>query len=226
MKKNEFKERLRELIGDEKPFPWAERIGITPGVFNRMWNDGVAPKADSLEKISKVTGVSLDWLILGKSQKEKSEKFSVVEEHKKYNLNSDEFALVPRYNVQASAGGGADVHSEQVVDHLAFKRSWLHEMGLQQEKLALITAKGDSMEPTIKNGDMLLVDTRVTTAADGIYVLRMDGMLLAKRLIKNPIDQSVTVKSDNNIYPPVTAQKDQLGLLEIVGRVVWIGGKI
>lgn len=60
-----LKDRLKELIGDERPYPWAERIGISPATFTRMWNEGVPPKADSLIKISEATGVSIDWLLTG-----------------------------------------------------------------------------------------------------------------------------------------------------------------
>lgn len=61
-----FRARLEELIGDEKPFVWAARIGLTPGVFNRMWNEGTPPKADSLIVIEEKTGVSLSWFLTGK----------------------------------------------------------------------------------------------------------------------------------------------------------------
>lgn len=64
--KKTFRARLEELIGDEKPFVWAARIGLTPGVFNRMWNEGTPPKADSLILIEAATGVSLTWFLTGK----------------------------------------------------------------------------------------------------------------------------------------------------------------
>lgn len=223
MNKDKFKERLKDLIGGEKPFPWAERIGITPGIFNRMWNDGIAPKAETLGKIASKTGVSIDWLLLGKG--DKFVKNSVNEITPDYGINND-FILVPRYNVQASMGGGADVHSEQVVDHLAFKRSWLKEMDLRSDRLALITAMGDSMYPTIKDGCLMLVDTRKDQSInDGIYVLRWDGALLAKRL-QRTLDGGFLVQSDNSVYKELKAEKDQLQLLDIIGRVVWSGGKI
>lgn len=60
-----FKERLSLLIGAEQPFAWASRIGIPGATFNRMWNDGTAPKADHLATISKATGCSIDWLLTG-----------------------------------------------------------------------------------------------------------------------------------------------------------------
>lgn len=60
-----FIQRLKLLIGDEKPYPWAAKVGITQATFNRMWKDGVAPKSDTLLLISEKTGCSIDWLLTG-----------------------------------------------------------------------------------------------------------------------------------------------------------------
>ncbi|MDD2367633.1 MAG: hypothetical protein PHN84_15905, partial [Desulfuromonadaceae bacterium] len=65
---NGFKSRLELVIGEEKPFPWANRIGLTPGVFNRMWNEGIIPKGDALLLISEKTGCSIDWLLTGEGE--------------------------------------------------------------------------------------------------------------------------------------------------------------
>jgi phage repressor protein C with HTH and peptisase S24 domain len=139
---------------------------------------------------------------------------------------SGDFALVPRYEVEASAGSGAEVGSEQIVDHLAFKRPWLKSLGLQADQLALITARGDSMQPTIKDGSLLLVDlTKREQIQDGIYVLRMDDMLMAKRL-QRLLDGGVLVQSDNRIYKEIKAEPHQVALLNVVGKVVWVGSMI
>lgn len=66
MDKPTFIERLRLLIGDEKPFKWAKSVGVDGATFNRVYNGPVIPKADFLEKIATGTGVSLNWLLTGK----------------------------------------------------------------------------------------------------------------------------------------------------------------
>lgn len=65
---NGFIYRLKILIGDEKPYPWAAKVGITQATFNRMWKDGVAPKSDTLLLISEKTGCSIDWLLTGEGE--------------------------------------------------------------------------------------------------------------------------------------------------------------
>lgn len=74
---NGFIQRLKYLIGDEKPYPWAARVGITQATFNRMWKDGVAPKADILLLISKKTGCSIDWLLTGEGEMWRGDKPAV-----------------------------------------------------------------------------------------------------------------------------------------------------
>jgi phage repressor protein C with HTH and peptisase S24 domain len=63
---SQFRERLGALIGGEDPFVWAKRRGIPPATFNRMWNEGTMPKAETLAKVVEGTAVSLDWLLLGR----------------------------------------------------------------------------------------------------------------------------------------------------------------
>jgi phage repressor protein C with HTH and peptisase S24 domain len=137
------------------------------------------------------------------------------------------FVQVPRYEVAASAGGGAVIHSEQIVDHLSFKAEWVHNaLGVPVKDLALINVTGDSMEPTLSEGDLILIDMSHRGMKDNaIYVLQLNGSLLVKRL-QHKLDGSVVVKSDNLIYDPETVSGEAIELLNIIGRVVWCGRRM
>lgn len=138
----------------------------------------------------------------------------------------DSFALVPVYDVQASAGHGSLVESELQTGQLAFKKSWIKEKGLQIGHLAIITAKGDSMEHTICDGDTLLVDTRVDRIIDdSIYIVQADHHLIVKRL-QQDFDGSVFVISDNSRYEKRHLNPEQAKNLKIAGRVCWYGHEI
>ena len=117
-----------------------------------------------------------------------------------------------------------EVQSEQIVDHLAFKTEWLKMvMGLVPNKLALITARGDSMEPAIGDGDLMLLDMRELRTLDpSIYVVRMDQSLVAKRL-QRLTDGRIRINSDNPLYGSETVRHEEI---QILGRVVWIGRKV
>lgn len=140
---------------------------------------------------------------------------------------ADGYTKVPRFEVKASAGGGAIIHSEQIVDHLYFKTEWVKNvLGIPRDFLALISVQGDSMEPTLSNGDLILVDTRASRVEDGaIYVVQYDDALLVKRLQKK-YDGSVVIRSDNTLYEPEILHGEEAINLKIVGRVVWAGGVI
>lgn len=138
------------------------------------------------------------------------------------------YVVVPQYNIHASAGGGAIINDEAVVNHLAFKRDWIvRTMGCDPNCVALIETKGDSMSPTIESGDLLLLDTRRDTSpCDGLYVINLRGALLVKRL-RIKLTGVVEVVSDNHLkYPPEMVTANELDRLMIVGRVVWHGARV
>lgn len=137
------------------------------------------------------------------------------------------YIQVPHYGVQASAGHGSVVGDENVVDHLVFKRDWVvRAMGLDPKSLALIDVRGDSMSPTINDGDLILLDTRQAhQVTEGIYAINLAGGLLVKRL-RLRLSGAVEVISDNDRYGTETINGDQLAQLHIVGRVVWQGRRI
>jgi len=139
----------------------------------------------------------------------------------------ENYIYVPKYDVQASAGHGTVIHSELIVDHLAFKLEWVKSrLGADPRALALITAVGDSMEPTIQENDLLLVNTKVDQVKDGcIYCINIQGDLMVKR-IQRMLDGVLVIKSDNAAYQQFTVSGDQAAALEIVGRVVWYGRQI
>lgn len=142
-------------------------------------------------------------------------------------LLAEEFITVPRYDVEACAGHGAVIHSEQIVDHLAFRADWVrHALGVQQSDLALISVKGDSMEPTLSNGDLILLDMHQGKVEDNaIYALQHNGTLLVKR-IQRRLDGSVVVSSDNPRYEAEVISAEDVEALRVVGRVVWAGRRM
>jgi phage repressor protein C with HTH and peptisase S24 domain len=139
----------------------------------------------------------------------------------------NDFILVPRYDVQGSAGHGSIVHSEQIVDHLAFRTDWVkNTLGVTERDLVLISVKGDSMEPTLSNDDLILVNTQKGRIEDNaVYVLQHDGDLLVKR-IQRKMDGTVIIKSDNPLYEQEVLDSSKTELLNVLGRVVWYGRKM
>jgi phage repressor protein C with HTH and peptisase S24 domain len=166
-------------------------------------------------------GVSVEWLATGEARREPAQGTDLspplTEEH----------VYIPLFDVTASAGGGAVIEAELIEDTLAFKRSWLlTELRVRPEDLALVHVEGESMEPTLRPGDLILVNRHDTAARDGIFLLRLDSTLLVKRLQRLP-GGKLKVASDNPAYEPfVVSMEDDSQDLAIVGRIVWSGRRM
>ena len=134
---------------------------------------------------------------------------------------------VPWLSVGASAGPGAVADNERANAHFAFDPKWLRTVGAGDPKrLSIIRVEGDSMEPTLADGDEILVEVagEKDRLRDGIHVLRMDDALVVKRLALNPAGRRVSITSDNPAYP--SWPDCPIKSVEIVGRVVWAGRRI
>lgn len=129
---------------------------------------------------------------------------------------------IPRLALGASAGPGMLAVDEAGDDRLRFSQRWLRTLGLDPAHLSVIEVAGDSMEPTLRDGDEILVDRTVRGWRDGIYVVRIDDVLLVKRLAQSAAG-TIRVISDNSAYASVERPCEDVA---IVGRVVWKGGRI
>lgn len=133
--------------------------------------------------------------------------------------------LVNVYNVHASAGFGVIVGDESVVDRLAFPPGYLrHITSANPKNLAIIGVKGKSMEPTLSDDDIVMVDlTKTDLSYDGLFVVRDGGdSLLVKRISRGPRRGTVLMVSDNPQYPN---QERAFEDVDVVGKVIWKGVK-
>lgn len=205
-----FSDRLKELLEGQSARSFAQKAGMGDSTLRAILN-GAMPRLDNLLRIAEAAGVSVEWLATGKESNKSQSDFEA------------EFALIPGYNVQVVAGHGSLVGNESPTRELAFQRTWLRYRGLHESHLALVFAKGDSMEPTISDNETLMVDTSEQKLRDGhIYVIRNGDHLLVKR-IQTLWNDGVQLLSDNKEYPPQEISRSDLNSLEVIGKVVWVG---
>ena len=134
---------------------------------------------------------------------------------------------VPRLDVDAAAGAGAFDGDERGGGHIAFDPVWLRRVARgAPDQLSIIRVAGDSMAPTLADGDDILVDRGDAAARlrDGIYVLRIEGALLVKRLALSPAARTLSIRSDNPAYPGWPDCDP--AAVDVVGRVVWTGRRL
>ena len=212
----EIGDRIRELRGEMQQAELADKLSIHKNTMANYERGGRFPDVKILLKILEVfPDTNPAWLLTGEGPKNRSEPVQ------------GGFVMFPRYEIEAGAGPGRNVQSEQVVDFVSFKKEWVQNfLRVPRKNLALLSVKGDSMNPTLNDGDMILVDLRANRIDDSaIYVLEFDDALLVKR-IQRKLDGSVVIKSDNSLYEPEVLQKDRAVELRIIGRVVWSGRRM
>ncbi len=129
---------------------------------------------------------------------------------------------VARLDVGASAGPGRVAASEVAFDTFQFSQRWLMEQGLSGAQLSAITVEGDSMDPMLRDGDEILVDRRPQAFRDGVHVVRLGDTLMVKRVAQAGAGRFALL-SQNLAYPPVEVSAEEV---EIIGRVVWKGGRL
>ena len=227
-----FKDRLKRAMNDGSNRSFASKCDISEGTLRRYLMEETYPPLDTLRKISEVSGYSLGWLASGEGPEKRGELsvvggegageavYSIVE----HDELPEGYTRLPRYEVAASAGAGALVQGEQIVDYVSFKTAWLKiGLGISPQGAVLISVKGDSMEPTLSNGDLVLIDTSTRKIEDNaIYVINYDDALLVKR-IQRKYDRSVMIMSDNKSYGDEAVQGNLVDQLQVIGRVVWYG---
>jgi phage repressor protein C with HTH and peptisase S24 domain len=173
------------------------------------------PNQIKLGRIAEVLKVDRNWLMRGNGQ--------IEGETPVIDNPDDVFVSVPFVEVRPSMGGGRSVDIEPNYGRpYHFQKSWIkHDIKSDPSNLRIMNVEGDSMMPTLNDGDTVLVDVgRKIPTPPGIFVLH-DGMgLVAKRLehIPHSDPPRVRIISDNQLYQPYECTADEVN---IIGRIRW-----
>lgn len=133
---------------------------------------------------------------------------------------------IAHYDVRAAMGGGQIPHEyPEMLQDIRVSPKHLREMGVTFKEhfhLKMITGWGQSMAPTIKDRDPLLVDITIREfTGDGIYLFSHDEMLYVKRLQKKGKDRFKMI-SDNKHHDIEEIRVDDTHILARV-LYVWNG---
>lgn len=194
----------------------ARIAGVTKQAISKIERIGVIESAGStLEPVARHYGVNLRWLISGEGARMRGEDTGV---------EADSWADILGVRQAAALGDGAEPDEYAETHKLKFRADSLKRKRLRPDRLAVVYGKGDSMYPTIKDGDAILIDTGDREPKDEkLFVVTYGRDLLAKRLIN--LGGRWFIDSDNKADPkwkrPVPV--DETKGFEIHGRVRWIG---
>ncbi|MCJ9707638.1 LexA family transcriptional regulator [Bordetella hinzii] len=143
---------------------------------------------------------------------------------------NDRFEKVPELaDVRLSAGDGIEADGEEQTGMIQFRRSFLRSVGADGGRGRVVYAKGDSMEPVIRDGAALLVVpneslTLRDLAAGGVYAINYDGKMIVKTVTRDRLTKQWVARSFNPAYPDIPLENGTP--VRVLGQVVWAGARL
>ena len=212
-------------------------LGMKPSEVTPEWiTDRLAVTGRRQGDLARALGISEDKLsksMTGKRQLTATEREKAMEvllsppapdsdEAEPFG-SGQRFAEIPRYDVQLSGGAGASIFASRPLDHIPFTQEFLRRrLGRENTRgLVMFEARGDSMEPIISDGDLVLVDTERTAITGTISAFRIDNEAFIKRLQRTA--RGIMAVSDNGAYPPFEIGPSEMQNFALIGQVRWIG---
>lgn len=195
------------VVSNKKEF--AEWLGIKPGNLHLYMNDEIRLSINdkNYKKIAEA-GISINWLLTGEGEMFTTPK-EAFRSPMKIMTESPEGRIIPYLDQPVSAGFGETLLSDEGKDRYIC----IPDTGGKKDLKAL-RVKGDSMDPTLKDGDIVVCDTGGWDG-DGVYVIKTHEFAFVKRVVLQP--EGYKVISDNEKYPPyqVPVSEDTV----IIGKV-------
>lgn len=208
-----FPARLQKAMrrADKSQAELARASNLTPATISAFVLGRNAPRGATAMALAQALNVRIEWLLDGTGPMTLADTSQGVQ--------------VPLLLNAASAGPGDDAQETDVtVAHIVLDQQFVqrHVAPTAKTNLRFLHAFGDSMEPTISSGDILLVDAGVTSCKiDGVYVFRAYGRLFVKRLRQRISDGKFVISSDNPSHTTHDVLTDATEV-ECLGRVLYV----
>lgn len=219
--------RLLAIRGQRSRSEFATLLGVHENTLGGYERGSRQPDWDFLVKLTEKAGVNLNWLVTGgntpDAPKEPSLRFMVQPVAADEANLPDGWSSVRVFDIEAAAGSGR-INPEHEIDaslSLAVEERWLYSrFRINSKRLAGVYVKGDSMSPSFREGDIVLVDIGSDRiVGEGVYVLVSEQGMMLKR-VSLMAAGGVVLRSDNPSYGDQTIPNDHVGYLRVYGRVV------
>lgn len=201
--------------GNKKQF--AQLTGKSASHIYKICRGASRPSLAYLEYLNDAFHIDLNWLLTG----EQADQIVPITK-----ASHDDLVHAPMFDVQASAGVGVDVQTEDVQDYFTFDKKWLsRELGVSGEQLVFVTVSGDSMAPTLHDGDRVLVDmSKQSVNNHSAYLIHTDQGLMVKR-VQSKSGGVFEIHSDNPEFESwqingANTDTHDHGF-KVLGKVVW-----
>ncbi len=218
-----FYDRLIRETGIASQMDLARALGVNRSAITQAKNRDAVPQKWVLA-LSRQFALAPDWLEFGQGQPRQAAEAARDTlrraEQASFAATSGEIVAVPKVRARLCAGGGSmELEAVPVSEH-PFPRSWLARMGTPSA-MVFMDVIGNSMEPGIADGDMVLVDQAYTEVSSKmVMAVGYEDAIYIKRMEKRP--GALALLSDNPDYAPIMIAGDELNSFRVIGRVVWL----
>ncbi|MEF2144227.1 MAG: helix-turn-helix transcriptional regulator [Desulfovibrionaceae bacterium] len=207
----DFFQRLCETTDIRTQSDLARELGVGRAAVSLSKKKDALPARWILD-LSIKYGLDPRWLETGKGRPRPAMPEAGEEE--------DDFERIPKVRARLCAGGGSFETEGRVEGYYAFRSEWVHRKG-NPSSMVLMQVVGNSMEPELREGDMVLLDQSKTDVyAGGIYAVGVEDTVMVKRIEKRP--GQLVLHSENTDYSPIMLAGDELANVRIIGKVLWL----
>lgn len=234
--KTELGRRLREsrkAVGFADRPEFSERLGLPLSTIAAYERGDREPSASALVPYLDEFGISIEWLLTGRGAMLAGPRVATDIERMQDHW-PDHQVIVPRFDVRAAAGSGALVLTENVSSYFTVDREWLRRAlpswAGSNAVVGILDGAGDSMEPTIRDGDLVMaVQDPPASAIDrgGVFVVLHHDHLRIKRLQIEMRSGDISLISDNPRYAVETVPFNRIEFdLHVLAQVFFAGGRL
>ena len=216
--------RIRMARGPKSQEDFAKTLGISKGSLGFYERDENLPNSDVVLKICSEGDCSIEWLLTGKYLGDELGPSYVVRSDGPLEIIEAEktgIVMIPMVEAKLSAGHGSFETNDKSDRKYSFREDFLRRKGNLQT-MVLMRVSGDSMEPEIKDGDVVLLDKSQLSPLPGrIYAVGVEDMVYLKRVDAKP--GKLILYSDNTAYEPleIDTRCDMENQARIIGRAIW-----
>lgn len=206
----------RERAGFPTAQSAAKKARINPVSWRAYENDQHG-FTKHVTKIARIVNADVEWLIEG-GQLFEADTFAASAA---VDQPGNEIEMVPRLDISYAMGDGTLLDEHHAAEFLPFSYTFLRQFARgSTDQLFIATGHGESMEPTLRRDDLVMIDTSQTRVAfqDHLWALTYCGAGMIKRL-RRIAGGHMLILSDNPAVPPQEAMEDDI---HVVGKVVWI----
>ncbi len=150
--------------------------------------------------------ISMNWVLLDQNIAMLTDEFEEAHRVKLFK------------NINASAGGGAFNEEDEEFTYITIDPVHKEMLGIHSnDTIEAIRVIGNSMEDTLSEGSVILINRKKTELVDGgIFVVNTPGGVFVKRIGIN-LRGGIDLKSDNKDFEIETLPADEVG---VIGKVI------